>query len=1049
MDIKKEEATMLKLIEMAQKDSLLELEFSVKSSIGNKINKDMFNNVVKKIKGINGIKMQSNSETLDIFLEKSPNMRYSIQGNQAINKYCKSNNLSTLNSASYSLMSKKLKEKLDINNYNIRANLKREEPKKVDLKFLNTWSKYLKLFRYKKRFSYITQDKLFSFDLTVIKTSSKTNKKLPNQNKPKKQIEDFLKKFVIKPLKHKTKNFDDWWDELKPNDIVEIKGKTVEDYVYSKTLQTSNVLTNDHEYEIELEYLGNKINYKSEYNKILEKIINNIGIILQAVQKSNFIISNKEKQMVKMKLKSLMNTYNFSGPQNITLEMKHIAKHDYVDYSKLLSIRRQYSVTEKADGERNICVVLDNEGVYFINRKNEIKYFGCKLIGLANSIFDGELILKDKNDKNINLFAMFDIYFHNGTDLRDRILNRTDDQKEKESVLESRQEVLSKIFDELKLETQYNNIITKKKYYYGDLNAFNPRVNEEIIKKTMDLELLDEDDEKYIKTKEYITKLESDTKIFKEIETVMNTEYIYKTDGLVFTPVNLAVGDEMNNKPPRFDGRWNKLFKWKPPEENTIDFKVQIKKEDGDSGDDEIRYITHRNKAVAYKILVLNVGYNPEIHTKHNSCRVLNEELQFKNIYGLVPFQPHNPYVKNIELAYIPINNQALFCENREVITNDVIVEFSYDASLGEGFCWKPLRVRNNFMPNDFVTAINVWRTIHEPITKKIIFTGELSSDYEGETYYFNTQKRKDINTKPMADFHSFIKKTIITSASNNNDNLLDVSCGRGGDLAHWLDSKLKMVVGIDINRDNLDNINNGICNRVLESQMDNKSALLKNILVIWGDTTRIINTGDAAKDDLNKYYLDVIYGNVDLVNVNNSKLKRFYGVGSNKFNVVSCQFSFHYFFENSIKLDIFLTNISENLKKGGKFVGTCLDGKRVFEALKTMPDLTVYENDKLLWKIIKKYSNVAMPDDSSSVGMPIDVYIESIGKTTQEWLVNFDYLATKALEYGLELKDVTSFEDHFTKLSKSKKKYGSMNQMSQNLKLYSFMNTSFVFEKQ
>ena len=144
----------------------------------------------------------------------------------------------------------------------------------------------------------------------------------------------------------------------------------------------------------------------------------------------------------------------------------------------------------------------------------------------------------------------------------------------------------------------------------------------------------------------------------------------------------------------------------KPPEENTIDYKVEIK-QTLDDNEDEIKYVEHKGKVVSYKILVLRVGYKPEIHTKHNSCRIMNEELRFPNDYSMVPFQPHNPYIKNIELAYIPIINGTLYCQNKDIIKNDSIVEFSYDASKGEGFGEVPLRVRNNLMPNDFMTASN------------------------------------------------------------------------------------------------------------------------------------------------------------------------------------------------------------------------------------------------------------------------------------------------------------------------------------------------------
>ena len=51
-------------------------------------------------------------------------------------------------------------------------------------------------------------------------------------------------------------------------------------------------------------------------------------------------------------------------------------------------------------------------------------------------------------------------------------------------------------------------------------------------------------------------------------------------------------------------------------------------------------------------------------------------------------------------------------------------------------------------------------------------------------------------------------------------------------------------------------------------------------------------------------------------------------------FDVVSSQFAIHYFFENKTSLGNFLQNVSDNLKTGGYFIGTCFDGKRVFDSL-------------------------------------------------------------------------------------------------------------------
>mgnify|MGYP004258093245 FL=1 len=55
---------------------------------------------------------------------------------------------------------------------------------------------------------------------------------------------------------------------------------------------------------------------------------------------------------------------------------------------------------------------------------------------------------------------------------------------------------------------------------------------------------------------------------------------------------------------------------------------------------------------------MLYVGYNPEIHTRYNSCRVLNENLTFESTYAPAIFQPFQPFVKDIHNANIPTNKE-------------------------------------------------------------------------------------------------------------------------------------------------------------------------------------------------------------------------------------------------------------------------------------------------------------------------------------------------------------------------------------------------------
>ena len=52
-------------------------------------------------------------------------------------------------------------------------------------------------------------------------------------------------------------------------------------------------------------------------------------------------------------------------------------------------------------------------------------------------------------------------------------------------------------------------------------------------------------------------------------------------------------------------------------------------------------------------------------------------------------------------------------------------------------------------------------------------------------------------------------------------------------------------------------------------------------------------------------------------------------------FDIGSCQFALHYFFENSDTLQGFVRNVAECVKEGGYFIGTCYDGRKIFDSLK------------------------------------------------------------------------------------------------------------------
>ena len=1051
MHIKDHTNDLLDLIKYAQRDKTTELEVIVKEQFEKTVSNEMFNNVLSRLKGTRNIKLVTKQESLDIsFKDDFDNIRVSVLGQENITNYCQTNDIKSIDKNYVSYQRKTPIRYVSIYDYNLKFNLKREielSNKDGEVLDLNrNWTKLGKFFRYKKRMTFRSDDNLFNIDLTVIKTSNNKTIRLDNKIYKRKDVKDYMKKYIVKPPY--VADLDDWFSKLKPEDDVELIGKKRDVMISSKTLQKSNVFDNPQSYEIELEYIGNKTKNKLQNKEILVKMLQHTINILQAVQKSYYLISETEKKMVIENYKMMMGDYKFKGPQNVTLELKHVVEREYSEYEEANTIRKGYSVTDKADGERNLMIIVEDGSIYLMSRKNVIKSVGAKCTPLANSIFDCEYIVKDKEGKNINYLMIFDLYFKNNMDLRERILNRSQQEKLEGKIEESRFEVLDdcmEIFDKSLVKEKNNNLeISKKKFYYGDDDAYNEQIDDLVTQSYSVLKTLEKGSDQYNQYMEQIKSYKMDTKIFDEAKKVYQKEYPYKIDGLIFTPRKLKVGEMPGTQQKNmFDGRWYKCFKWKPPEENTIDFLVKYKKDPENEKNDLITYKTIGGKVVEIKTLVLYVGYNPEIHTRYNSCRVLNENLTFESTYAPAIFQPFQPFVKDIHNAHIPTNNGNLYCSDKNIILENNIVEFSYDPNDPE-FCWKPLRVRDTLKPNDFITATNVWGSIHNPVTEKMITTGDVEGN--DNVYYTLNIKRSERKSKSLNDFHSYVKKSIITKNISGENNVLDLGVGKGGDLNHMIDGKVNILVGIDSIFDNLSNVENGMCNRILSRSLDKDVNLLSNTMVVWADVQKNILDNTAGNDDLNKYYLDVIYGNITLDKINNAKLRQFYNLGNVSsgfgFDLVSCQFAMHYFFKNTTTLDNFLNNVSKSLKSGGRFIGTCFDGKKVFEKLQYVDTIGTPK----LWTIKKLYDKLEILDNDTSLGYEIEVFNESIGATIKEYIVNFDFLVQKVKNYNMEIVELRNFSEIFGEIDK--KSYGQAKKMSEELKEYSFLNNAFVFEK-
>lgn len=1051
------------------KMSELEIRFGTNPKIAKPITKINYDNVVKHLMGC-GFKYENpegiqylriQNEYIDkMGQKKMSNIRAEIVGTDLIQEYCKTNDIQkVINLPSTS--SNKIKftqksnarmndgteiRKVDMEDFNFRVSFQMEQDFHVHTgvakSIINSWVDSKKLFRCLNRVRFVHPVFPIFADLSIIKSSKKVNDK-------------------------------NWVP------------------IPQYTIQEAGVFNNTETYEIELEIDNSRVGLGTSYTNtkvLMEDIKRVIRIVLNGIQGTKYPISYQERDNVILSYMKLIHgindnepyelpkrisTKDFIGPSSFTLQLENIIIANNMK-SSIPNIRTQYTVTDKADGERKLLFITNEGKIYLIDTNMNVIFTGTKTENkkIMNSLFDGEYIPYDKYGKLIQLYMGFDIYFLNKQSYRERPFLIENDKINEKTI--PRLLVLQSVFKEL-------NIIST----LGD--------------KTKIPDLI-------IKCKEFETcePLSTNT-IFqgcsKILSNIKDNIYQYNTDGLIFTPANLPLGGVTENGPPGplTKSTWKYSFKWKPPQFNTIDFLVSLKK-DG-SG----KVVTHNmfedgtnllsaQEIRSYKTLVLYCGYSEKEHGFINPFQdILDENYKQDtnkgyddNSYKPVPFQPSDPYDKNACFCNIELKKVGeqyfMMTEENEYFEEDTIIEFKYDMTKPEGWRWTPIRVRydktaelNSGLSKNYGNAYHVannnWFSIHHPISEEIISSGEnivTEQTIQNDIYY--NRSEEETNTRSLRDFHNlFVKKNLIMAVTNRGDTLIDYAAGKGGDISKWQYANLKFVFGIDVSRDNIFNNKDGACVRYLKARR--KFPTLFDGLFIHGDSGLNIRSGNAFMTEKDKQITKAIFGNgpKDATILGNAVYNN-YGIANQGFNISSCQFALHYFFESKNTLHSFLRNIAECTRINGYFIGTCYDGKTLFNLLKGKEkgeSILINKDGKKICEITKMYEETGFPEGEECLGYAIYDYQQSINNILKEYLVNFDYLIRVMEDYGfvLDTREKSNtrslpnstglFSELYVmmenELKMNPKKYvdyGTSTEMSAEERRISFMYRYFIFRK-
>ncbi|RKO92354.1 mRNA capping enzyme-domain-containing protein [Blyttiomyces helicus] len=386
-----------------------------------------------------------------------------------------------------------------------------------------------------------------------------------------------------------------------------------------------------------------------------------------------------------------------------------------------------------------------------------------------------------------------------------------------------------------------------------------------------------------------------------------------KWDGFIFTPVK---------EPYPKRAKWINLLKWRPLELNSIDFCVQLS-------------------------------------TRDSSCQTWNLFVG-DNGNDIIPFEPCR------KITILNSNPLAFRIANEKT---SKIVECIWDCTKKT---FTPLKERFDKKHANFKTvAMDVWLSINDRVHLSDFQPKPLSGLQKFHNQVKSFVIDKGISLVRTAKTPKIEKWGDWENSSCGRLKVLDLACGRGGDLLKWgrVHENFSSVeyLGIDVNPNYLEEA---------ESR-----------------ATKISNG-----TKFNFYKSDLRIENIYF--------------DSEPFDIVSCQFALHYFFEKKEYFDTFIHNVKRNLTKGGFFTASLFDGFRVLDMIEKGENKQDDFYIRPLFDIRMGIENI-----KKEFGVPISAVLKGndqviLNTPTQEFLVFSDLFIRRMASHGFRLIDCERFTD-------------------------------------
>jgi len=759
-------------------------------------------------------------------------------------------------------------------------------------------------------------------------------------------------------------------------------------------------------YEAELDLsLEKKIVENAVTLKMLKLMFDTFKSILGTLQGSSILMNAQEEQFVLDEYKKLVYGEKMNSHQDLCgMQSKSLELIPFIE-----TLQNQYSVTDKADGDRHFLFCLNNKA-YLIN--NNLIVRQINVINSENfngTILDGEVIIHN----NKQIFLAFDVLFDKGVDMRNEV-NLTTRYLKLKSIMEG---IADLSYPWVKIETPEKfSIENQVKYHEENMDKHYALLNKEI-----------KSDKQYIIfLKYFIFPTGGDkSEIYSYAYSMWNKytlEYKlpYSLDGLIFTPLKQKYTRNIDDI--KFQ-----IYKWKPKEKNSLDLYIEFERDSKtkeiltvfdnsriESGNSEFDDAEEGRNAL-YQIAKLHVG-----------------RVNFgTNLEIPVPFKPNQEL--NIAHLYLKEGNLPRDVEGN-IIQAKTVVEFAYDTiSNGDPKSkWVPLRTRfdktetvqklKRKYGNSEKIAESIWQSMNLLIDMNdFMLMGDPNTYNEHITMLRSKLTAKDIAIYRASDvyyskksnlgktfraFHNFIKSQYLYNycsvTEDKKMDILDVGIGRGGELSKYFHARVKSIVGIDVDVEGL-----------FSAGSDSAIGRYMNFKKTKPNfpPTDLVH----ASFGISLFNPDLQYSG--LANMTDQNKKNISKISARKYDIISAMFSIHYLFKDDTTVNSMISNFSL-LKLGGYFICCLFDGNLLHEKLKETKILEEYytseSGEKELLFSIKALYDVNTKNLNTN-GLAISYFTSTFMTESSEYveyLVTPEHLISTMKKAKLELVETETFQN-------------------------------------